>query len=112
MENGLPDLWVEGAFLYMDSLAQASQGRNIDALEGGLGVTCDFRTAWLPHGYGNFSVYYYPRSGVLYKSIQVGWDILPHFGLSFGGLGIRIADGRYDSSFVFSIRIRFGILAG
>jgi len=106
-ESWFPNVWVEGGIIYMDALAQPSQGQTIETLEGGVGINLDFRTDWLPQGYSNFSVMYYPATGFFYKNMQVGWDIVPHLGVSFGGLGIRIREGRLYSSFIFAVRGQF-----
>lgn len=102
-----PELWMGGAFLYADSLGQEGLLENLEMREPGLGMTCAFHTGWFEKGYGNFSMRYFPKSQALYKSMQIGWNILPHLGVSFGGLGIRIPEGRYYSSFVFATRVEF-----
>ncbi len=103
----LPEFWISASYIALQPFSPGNSATDLHLHDVGAGFTASFQTAYLTEGMGNFSLRYYPRERVLYKSMQVGWDIGSHWGLSFGGLGIRVPAGRYYSAFVFALRLHF-----
>jgi hypothetical protein len=57
-------------------------------------------------GDANFTVTYFPSDRIFYKSMQVGWDF-KFVGISVGGIGIRVPEGRLYSGFIFQLRYKW-----
>lgn len=59
--------------------------------------------AWLFDGDASLAVTYSPAEDAIYKNMKVGWTI-KHIGISVGGIGMRVPNGRFYSGFTFGLR--------
>ncbi|MFC2132671.1 hypothetical protein ACFLRG_02620 [Bacteroidota bacterium] len=58
-------------------------------------------------GDASFAITYFPNEKIMYKNMQVSWDINV-IGISIGGLGVRVVpDGRLYSAFTLSLRYKW-----
>jgi hypothetical protein len=105
--TNFPDIWLMGSYLYSDVFDRNDLPFNQVISSPGVGCMLGMKGRWLKKSFANFSMSYYPHHNALYKSMQLGWEIYK-LGFSAGGIGIRIPEGRYYSSFVFSVRYAFG----
>ncbi len=102
-----PAVWLTGSWIYSDQFEGESLPINRTISAPGVGFMFGMKGDWLRQCFTNFSMSYYPSEKALYKSMQLGWEI-HKIGFSLGGLGIRVPEGRYFSSFTFSARYAFG----
>lgn len=102
-----PNIWLTGSWMYSSSYTGENLpiNRTISGL--GAGFIIGIKGLWLRRCFANFSMSYYPSEKSFYKSMQIGWELYK-IGFSTGGLGIRLPEGRYYSSFVFAARMAFG----
>jgi hypothetical protein len=105
--NKIPDIWLTGSWIYSEKFSGKTLLVNKVLSAPGAGFMLGMKGQWLKRSFGNFSMSYYPSERAFYKSMQLGWEIWG-VGFAAGGLGIRLFEGRYYSSFVFSIRYAFG----
>jgi len=72
----------------------------------GYGGLFNMDLEFLLNGDAAFAVTYFPSDRIFYKRMHVGWEIKT-IGISVGGIGVRIPDGRYYSGFIFQLRYKW-----
>ena len=101
----VPNTYVLASHIYSNKFPMESLIYNLNHQGFGFGAMFRMKLAIL-NGDASFAVTYFPSEEIYYKNMQVGWEIKT-IGLSVGGIGIRIPDGRFYSGFVFSLRYRW-----
>ena len=99
----LPKTYVLVSHIYANKFPQDGLLYNENHRGFGFGGLFRMNIEYLLNGDASFAVTYFPSDKIFYKNMQVGWD-LKVIGISVGGIGIRVPDGRYYSGFIFQLR--------
>ncbi|MFC1628654.1 hypothetical protein ACFL3H_06020 [Gemmatimonadota bacterium] len=105
-EAPMPEVYLLAG--YLSSERFPLEGLVYNKGHNGFGIGGMFRmeVETLLNSEASFAWTYFPQDGVSYKSMHVGWEI-KKIGISIGGVGIRVPDGRFYGGYVFALRYKW-----
>jgi len=102
----MPDVYLLAGYLSSERFPLDGLVYNKGHNGFGMGGMFRMEVETLMNSEASFAWTFFPGDGVSNKSMHVGWEI-KKIGISIGGVGIRVPDGRFYGGYVFALRYKW-----